>query len=442
MSGMKMLGKLIRIGATVWVAMAVSLSAMAAELHGVRVWPSPDNTRVVFDLSAPAEYSYFALKNPDRLVFDFKSSNTSLDLRNVAKGSDLVKKVRTSKPPKKGTLRVVLDLKQALKPKVFALKPTEPYGDRVVIDLFDEKKKKAVITNNRSEQKREIVIAIDAGHGGEDPGSIGGRGIYEKKVTLEIARRLGKLIDAEKGMKAVLLRTGDYYVGLNRRSELARQHGADLLLSIHADAFTSPQPRGASVWYLSNRRAKTEIGRWLEKTEKHSELLGGAGEVLSDAQSEKYLTQTLLDMSMDNSRATGYEASKDILYYMGKVTKLHKKEPVSASLAVLKSPDIPSILIETGFISNPEEEKLLNSKSHQVGLAKAIFKGVSRYFRRAPPEGSLYASLHPRTHTVRSGESLSVLAQRYNTSVTQLKKTNQLKSDMLRIGQVLTIPSS
>jgi N-acetylmuramoyl-L-alanine amidase len=163
---------------------------------------------------------------------------------------------------------------------------------------------------------------------------------------------------------------------------------------------------------------------------------------LSDTQSEKYLTQTLLDMSMDNSRATGYEVSKDILNHMGKVTKLHKRKPESASLAVLKSPDIPSILIETGFISNPDEEKLLNSRSHQQSLANAIFSGVRQYFRSAPPEGTLYASLHPRTHTVKRGESLSLLAQRYNTSVNELKKTNQLKGNMLRIGQVLTIPSS
>ncbi|GAA5215632.1 N-acetylmuramoyl-L-alanine amidase [Corallincola platygyrae] len=437
-----MWGRLFGLGSLLVMLWTLTPLASAAELHGVRVWPSPDNTRVVFDLSKPAEYSYFALKNPDRLVFDFKSSSKQVDLSGVADNSDLIKKVRTSKAPKKGTLRIVLDLKRALKPKVFALKPTEPYGDRVVVDLYDQKKKPVVITNNRADQKREIVIAIDAGHGGEDPGSIGGRGIYEKKVTLEISRRLAKLIDAEKGMKALMVRTGDYYVGLNRRSDLARQHGADLLLSIHADAFTSPGPRGASVWYLSNRRAKTEIGRWLEKTEKHSELLGGAGEVLTDTKSEKYLTQTLLDMSMDNSRATGFEVSKDILHYMGKVTKLHKKEPVSASLAVLKSPDIPSLLIETGFISNPQEEKLLNTKSHQQKLAQAIFNGVHRYFRNTPPEGTLFAALNPRTHTVKSGESLSVLAQRYNTSVTQLKKTNKLKSDMLRIGQVLTIPST
>lgn len=216
-------------------------------------------------------------------------------------------------------------------------------------------------------------------------------------------------------------------------------------MSIHADAFTSPQPNGASVWVLSLRRANSEIGKWIEDKEKHSELLGGAAGVLKDTASEKYLAQALLDMSMDHSMKTGFSVAEEVVSELRKVAKMHKKRPQAASLAVLKSPDIPSILVETGFISNPREERMLKTAQHQERLAKAIFTSIKNYYMQNPPDDSLFAKLKsqfPTKHKVRPGESLSILASRYNTSVSKLKTANNLKSNTLFIGQELDIPQS
>lgn len=422
------------------VGLVASNPALAAnKLNGVRIWAAPDSTRVVFDLLDSPKYSYFSLSKPDRLVVDFQSSVTKLDLGKVSNNSKLVKRIRLSKPPKKGTLRVVIDLNRPVAANLFALKPTAPYGDRLVVDLSDTQAPTKTVTPPK-QKMRDVVVAIDAGHGGEDPGSIGPSGMYEKKIVLDISKRVAAKINATPGMRAVMTRTGDYFVNLNKRSELARKSKADLLISIHADAFTSPQPRGASVWVLSRRRANSEIGRWLEQKEKHSELLGGAGEIIQSSDSEQYLAMTLLDMSMDRSMAISHSIADDILSDLGKVTKLHKHKPEAASFAVLKSPDIPSILVETGFISNPGEERLLKTASHQDKLAKAIHRGVMRYFEANPPENTLLASRGSVKHKVRSGESLSVIAHRYGVSVSSIKQANKLKSDVLRIGQQLTIP--
>ncbi|GIU06177.1 N-acetylmuramoyl-L-alanine amidase [Shewanella sp. MBTL60-112-B2] len=394
-------------------------------------------------MSQSPDYSYFTLTNPYRLVVDLKKSSNKVDLNKIKNNSKLVKKVRKSSPPEKGTLRLVIDLVKPVKASLFALPPTAPYGNRLVVDLDSagSTAKKTAVTKPKT-QLRDVVIAIDAGHGGEDPGSIGPTGIYEKKLVLEISKKVAQKINATPGMRAVMTRTGDYFVNLNKRSDIARNSKADLLISIHADAFTSPQPRGASVWVLSMRRANSEIGRWLEQKEKHSELLGGAGEIIQNTDNEQYLAMTLLDMSMDRSMAISHNIAGDVLSNLGRVTKLHKHKPESASFAVLKSPDIPSILVETGFISNPKEERLLSQRDHQNNVAKAIHKGVVKYFEANPPVNSLLASKSSVEHKVRSGESLSVIAHRYQISISSLKKANNLKSNSLRIGQKLKIPSA
>ena len=421
----------------------VSSAYAGNDLKGVRVWPSPESTRVVLDLSESPSYKYFSLANPDRLVVDLKQTKKAVDLSKVKVSGELVTRVRTSTPPEKGTLRLVLDLKRPVKPVLFPLSPTKPYGDRLVVDVFDTQKPTKIITSaQKAGTDRDVVIAVDAGHGGEDPGSIGPGKRYEKKVTLEVSKRLARYINKQPGMKAKLVRTGDYYVNLNKRTDIARKHHADLLISIHADAFTSPKPRGASVWVLSQGRANSEIGRWMEQTEKHSELLGGAAEVIENTSNEKYVARALLDMSMDRSMVESQEVAGRIVKELGRVTRLHKRKPVSASLAVLKSPDIPSILVETGFISNPTEAKLLGTASHQDKLALAIFKGLRTYFKQHPPEGTLLARNKKQQHVVQRGESLSLIAARYNTSVSNLKKENSLKSNVVRIGQVLRIPDS
>ncbi|QSX34329.1 N-acetylmuramoyl-L-alanine amidase [Shewanella avicenniae] len=421
-----------------------SAAAFAANtLNSVRIWAAPDSTRIVFDLANKPDFNHFTLDNPERLVIDLDDTQqgSKLSLAELSNNSELVKKVRLSKPPKQGILRIVVDLKQTATANLFSLPPTGPYGDRLVVD-FDPGRKATIKQDSDRQQSddRDIIVAIDAGHGGDDPGSIGPSGMYEKRVALAIAKRVTEQINTVPGMKAIMTRSGDYFVDLNRRSELARKGKADLLVSIHADAFTSPQPRGASVWVLSNRRANSEMGRLLEQSEKVSELLGGVGEIVQNTDSEQYLMRTLIDMSMDNSRSAGYRVASDILGRLGKVTKLHKSNPEYASLAVLKSPDIPSLLVETGFISNPSEEKLLRSDSHQQKLADAIYGGIINYFKTYPPEGTLLARSATINHRVVSGESLSVISARYNVSIDAIKKANNLKSNVLWIGQKLVIP--
>lgn len=413
-------------------------------INSVRIWPSPNSTRVVFDLEEAPKYTWFTLKNPDRLVIDIAGMKDRVDFSQFDNDSKLLKLIRHSTPKNDHSVRVVLELTKKVKPQVFALVPTAPYGDRLVVDLTDPSPVENVIEPRMKVRSKDIIIAIDAGHGGEDPGSIGRGGTYEKNVTLRIAQRLEKLINDEPGMRAVMTRAGDYYITPNRRPEIAREKKADLFVSIHADAFTQPGPNGASVWVLSMGRANSELGRWMESTEKHSELLGGAAEVIQDVASERYLTQALLDMSMDHSIATSYDVSRNILGELKQMMKLHKKTPQAASLAVLTSPDIPSVLVETGFISNPKEEKNLNWAKHQQNLAESIFNGIKQHFSIAPPEGTLWASRRPAAlqHRVARGESLSVLAQRYNVTVSNIKKANNLNGDMVRIGQVLNIPQS
>lgn len=420
----------------------LSFTALGAnKLNGVRIWAAPESTRVVFDLRNKPDYSHFTLSSPYRLVVDLKKASTKLNLSKIANNSKLVKRVRISKPPAKGTLRLVIDLTKPVKANLFSLPPTAPYGNRLVLDLDSNLGVKKAPTRVKSKQSlRDIIVAIDAGHGGEDPGSIGPKGTFEKKVVLEIANRVARKIDATPGMKAVRTRTGDYFVNLNKRSELARNSKADLLISIHADAFTSPGPNGASVWVLSMSRANSEIGQWLEQKEKHSELLGGAGEIIQNSDNEQYLAMTLLDMSMDRSMAVSHTIAAEVLSDLARVTKLHKHKPESASFAVLKSPDIPSMLVETGFISNPKEERNLLNPNHQEKLAKAIHKGVLSYFKSNPPSGTLMAKRGVIKHRVKKGESLSVIAHRYQVSISSIKKTNKLKSNVLRIGQNLVIP--
>ncbi|MEZ7188971.1 N-acetylmuramoyl-L-alanine amidase [Pseudoalteromonas lipolytica] len=433
--------------------LVVSQIALAQNtINSVRVWPSPDSTRVVFDLNDKPDFSYFMLKNPARLVIDLKNTDKLDSLPAIPKKHQIVSKLRYSKPKDSKSVRFVFELARASKPVVFALLPTDPYKHRLVVDLVDKTPKaEPVASTNTSVKKRElnqerdIVIAIDAGHGGEDPGSIGPSGTYEKDITLQIAKRLERMIDAEKGMISRMVRRSDYFVNLNTRTSIARKKKADFFVSIHADAFTSPQPNGASVWVLSLRRANSEIGKWIEDKEKHSELLGGAAGVLKDTASEKYLAQALLDMSMDHSMKTGFSVAEEVVSELRKVAKMHKKRPQAASLAVLKSPDIPSILVETGFISNPREERMLKTAQHQERLAKAIFTSIKNYYMKNPPDDSLFAKLKsqfPTKHKVRPGESLSILASRYNTSVSKLKTANNLKSNTLFIGQELDIPQS
>ena len=430
----------------------------ANSLKGLRVWPSPEDTRVVIDLKSEVDFSYFTLSSPSRLVVDLKNTKLATKLPVVVKDSPVLSKVRKSSPPQKGTYRLVFELKKSSKANLFKLSPTPggQYGHRLVIDLPHgtvskskptTKPSKPMVSKdiNQVKRQKDILIVIDPGHGGEDPGSIGPSRKYEKDATLSISKKLAAQLNAIPGIKTRLTRNADYFVNLNRRVAIARENEAHLLISIHADAFTTPQPRGGSVFVLNTRRANTEISRWIENKEKQSELLGGTGTAFTSNIDDKNVNQTLLDLQFSHSQKEGYKLATAILSEMGKVAKLHNSKPINTSLAVLRSPQIPSVLVETGFISNPTEEKLLFQRSHQDKLARAVTKAVVKYLKENPPEGIILSNATSSTgsvsqHKVSRGESLSVIANQYGTSTQALMKYNNLKSSSLAIGQVLKIP--
>ncbi|CAK2973486.1 N-acetylmuramoyl-L-alanine amidase [Vibrio crassostreae] len=430
----------------------------ANSLKSLRVWPSPEETRVVIDLKSEADFSYFTLSSPSRFVVDLKNTNLATKLPVVVKDSPVLSKIRKSSPPDKNTYRLVFELKKSSKAELFKLSPTPggQYGHRLVIDLphgaaskATSKPSKPTVSKNINQVKRQkdILIVIDPGHGGEDPGSIGPSRKYEKNATLSISKKLAAQLNAIPGIKTRMTRNADYFVNLNRRVAIARENEAHLFISIHADAFTTPQPRGGSVFVLNTRRANTEISRWIENKEKQSELLGGSGAAFTGNIDDKNVNQTLLDLQFSHSQKEGYKLATAILSEMGKVAKLHNSKPINTSLAVLRSPQIPSVLVETGFISNPTEEKLLFQRSHQDKLARSVTKAVVKYLKANPPEGIILSNATSSTgsvsqHKVSRGESLSVIASKYGTSTQTLMKFNNLKSSSLAIGQILKIPGS
>lgn len=417
---------------------AIAANVPSNSIDSIRVWPAPENTRIVFDLKNKPDYKYFTLSKPNRLVIDFTQTKNNVALKNLASHDPRIKLFRTSNSKSKSSVRLVLELAKSYKLTVFPLAPAGQYGSRLVVDLFDKNKPNKVQAKPKV-RLGDIVIGIDAGHGGEDPGSIGAKGTYEKRVTLAIAKKLQTLINKEKGMKAVMIRSGDYYVDLNRRTSLARKKHVDFLVSIHADAFRTSGPSGASVWVVTKKRAESELSRWLLKREQKSELLGGGGGVIKNT-SDSHLALALADMSKEHSLGVSFGVANKVISQLRKITKMHKKTPQNGNFAVLKSSDIPSILVETGFISNHKEERNLTWSKHQQALANAIHRGIRNYFMAHPLTGSYFAAVGYKSHKVRSGESLSVLAQRYNISMSKLKSVNKLKTNALRIGQTLKIP--
>jgi len=416
----------------------------AVQVQGVRLWAAPDNTRVVFDTSAAAEHRLFVLSSPDRLVIDLKGARLAPDFKKRLQAAGLVKGLRTA-PRNKTDLRVVLDLKRPVKPRSFVLKPNDQYGHRLVIDLHDSKlaaaSRKPKPRKQARPSARDLVIAIDAGHGGDDPGARGKRGVREKDVVLGIARRLAKLVEKEPGMKPVLVRTGDYYIGLRKRIDKARRHRADLFISIHADAFRDRRVHGSSVYVLSQRGASSEMARWLAARENAADLVGGVS--LDDK--DDLLAEVLLDLAQSATIETSQGVASNVLRELRKIGKVHKRHVQHAGFVVLKSPDIPSLLVETAFISNPSEEKRLRSAAHQQKVARAIMNGIRRYYRANPPAGTRLALARAQTettqrHVIRRGDTLSHIAKRYGVSMRSLRSANRLRGDRLLVGKVLTIP--
>ncbi len=408
---------------------------------------SDDTSRVVLEFSSEPEFTYFSLNNPNRLVVDLVGVKNNFSFDDLSLGSSAVRKVRHSTPKTPNDTRLVVETSKKLNATLYTVPASSSAGHRLVIELVDPNppQEQLIVNSAAPNRDKDIIVVVDAGHGGVDPGSIGPAGTYEKRITLSIAKMLESRINKEPGMRAVMTRSGDYYISPNDRPKVAAKANADLLISIHADAFSTPQPRGGSVWVLSKGRADSELGRLLEQTERSSELLGAAADVIEDRDTERYFAETILNMSMDLFRASSYELSNGMIGEMKQVTKMHKRTPQSASFAVLTAPETPSILVEVGFISNPQEEKNLLWQAHRERLADAMFTSIKAFFRKTPPDGTLWAQWKqnaPQQHKVASGESLSLLAQRYGVTVTRLKSENNLSSDLVRIGQVLTIPSS
>lgn len=441
--------------------------ALASDIRGVRLWRAPDNTRLVFDLSGPVTHNLFTLKAPERIVIDVNGAKLSTQFDKLPLANTPINSMRSAQRTA-NDVRLVIDLSAEVNAKSFVLAPNQEYGHRLVVDLFDKEpaapaRQTAPKAAPQSAQtapvaapigratagQRDIIIAIDAGHGGEDPGAIGPGKIYEKKVVLEMARELQRLINAERGYKAELVRTGDYFIPLRKRTEIARKKGAELFISIHADAAPRSSAFGGSVYALSAGGATSETARWLADAENRSDLIGGAGAVGIDT-NDKMLAGVLLDLSMTATLSSSLNVGQKVLSNMGRITHLHKRRVEQAGFMVLKSPDIPSILVETGFISNPDEAKKLQTKSHQQALARAIQTGVKQFFEENPPPGTYVAHLRdtgritrgPREHVVSRGDTLAVIAQRYQVSIASVRSANQLKNDVVKIGQVLQIPAA
>ena len=426
--------------------MALSAPAAAVDVRNIRTWPAPDHTRVVLDVDRPVEYALFVLRDPDRVVVDLRDTRLAQRVPRARPGDRLLARIRAAQRKRGGRdrarndLRVVLDMKQRVRPKSFLLKPNRKYGHRLVIDLYPagggtrETAAPKRTAGDAPEGRRNVVVAVDAGHGGEDPGAVTRSGVREKDVVLAIARALKRRIDRTPGMKAVLIRDGDYYVGLRRRTEIARRHGADLFVSIHADSFRDSRVSGSSVYVLSRRGASSEAARWLAQQENASDFVGG----VSIDDKDDLLASVLVDLQQTVTLNASAEVGGQVLRSLGRVGRRHKRRIEQAGFLVLKSPDIPSILIETGFLTNPADARRLSNPKHQKEVARSILDGLLRYFDRNPPAGTTFATA--RRHTIARGETLSEIAVKYRVSVERLRAANRIDGSVIRAGDVLRIP--
>jgi N-acetylmuramoyl-L-alanine amidase len=424
------------------LGMLAAFPAWSVEIHDVRLWRAPDHTRVVFDLTGPVEHKLIVLTNPDRIVLDVEDTSLKAGLDDLKLDGTPVRLVRSG--IREGDdLRVVLELSTVVNPRSFVLKANEQAGDRLVLDLYDRSPQaETVVTKTVAHNdKRDIIVAIDAGHGGEDPGAIGPNRRREKDVVLAIARELNALLQAEKGFKPTMIRSGDYYVSLKGRRDLARQRQADLFVSIHADAFKRREAHGASVYALSTQGATSTTARYLAQRENSSDLVGGV--TLSDK--DDVLAGVLADLSMTSTLDNSLKLGDKVLRRVDSVAKLHKHSVEQAGFAVLKSPDIPSILVETGFISNPSESQLLASSSYQKKMARAIHDGIREWFQAHPPSGTLLAwqkQQQGQQYIIARGDTLSAIAQRFNVPLSDLKVRNGINGEKIMVGQKLLIPTS
>ncbi len=430
----------------------ISTAASAApyQVKEMRANADQDSTRVVLDLSGRVNFQIFTLSNPHRVVLDIDDTQLNVAVNDNDLQQGPIQRIRSG--TRKGDdLRLVMDVSQAVKPKAFLLEPQDGAGYRLVVDFpgVGEGAKKVEVKAESSVQPkkhvsktapqsyRDVVVVVDAGHGGKDVGAIGASGTYEKDVVLAVAKELAAMINDQPGMTAVLTRDDDRFLRLRDRTRIARDNHADLFISIHADSFHNKHAKGSSVYALSERGASSEAARLLAEKENAADLIAG----VDLDEKDDMLRSVLLDLSQTGAIKESIAVGGRVLRHMDGVNKLHKSHVEQAGFAVLKSHDVPSILVELAFISNPGEEKRLKSSSHQRQMAQAILAGVKDYFVDTPPPGTLLAQGDTK-HIISSGETLSGLAHKYNVSMDAIRKANELHNDRLRVGQALRIPIS
>ncbi|MDZ7277127.1 N-acetylmuramoyl-L-alanine amidase AmiB [Pantoea eucrina] len=476
-----------------------SASALSATLSDIKVDNGDSQATVTLRFNGQPVYGFFSLHNPNRVVLDIRQSGAIQGLPLNFSGQNIVQRIRSSQPKDNQSIRLVFELTQPTKTRattqrdgnqyrvVFTLRGTQSASRSTPAPVtaarqpsvaasqgnpFNANPVTAVTSGTGTVRPGSavmrndtVIVAIDAGHGGQDPGASGQHGLHEKNVTIAIARKLKALMDRDPMFKPVLTRNGDYFISVMGRSDVARKENANLLVSIHADAAPNHSATGASVWVLSNRRANNEMANWLEQKEKQSELLGGAGDLLANSQADPYLSQAVLDLQFGHSQRVGYDVAVKVLQQLRGVTRLHKRLPEHASLGVLRSPDIPSLLVETGFISNAAEERLLGSSAYQEKIAESIYKGLRSYFlahplqsvpkeenrpldsapavsvASNPASGTVQYIGATQRHTVTRGETLSGIAARYGVSMATLRELNKLKRDVVWVGQRLKVPA-
>lgn len=497
-------------------AVVASSPVLAAGMKNINVSNGSSQSIITITFDGKPDYAFFPLHNPERVVIDVKQSGVMKGLPLNFNGQNLVKRVRSSNAQDAQSQRLVFELTQKVKTNavtqdnsvVFtmnaaAVAPAQrsapvntvtsmpspnaaltanssqpnPFGGSKPTAVTRAPASDNVPTprTSGSSNDNQVIVAIDAGHGGQDPGAIGGNGLKEKNVTIAIARKLQAKLNGDPMFKPVLTRDGDYFISVMGRSDVARKKGANVLVSIHADAAPSRSAKGASVWVLSNRRANSEMGNWLEQHEKQSELLGGAGDMLANTASDPYLSQAVLDLQFGHSQRVGYDVASKVLIQLRNVGALHKAKPEHASLGVLRSPDIPSLLVETGFISNANEERLLGSSAYQDKIAQAIYSGLRSYFlshplqsgpkvenrpllasatavddsaansssmsQPGPVEATAASGGATQIHQVKRGETLTGIAVKYGTTAGALSDLNKLKKPGVWVGQRLKVPA-
>lgn len=434
---------MIRLRLTL-ISLALLLTGTAnagSTVENVRIWSESDKTRVVLDLSKSVEHNIFTLRGPDRLVVDLNDSRLAKSLTKLPRGTGTVRSIRSAIRAD-GKLRVVLDLHSGVRSRSFTAGPNSQYGDRLVIDLQHTGRPQAVKRASEGYRPgRDIVIAIDAGHGGHDPGALGRRS-KEKNIALAISTELAKRISAEPGMRAVLIRDRDVFVEHRNRMAIARKNKADLFVSIHADAFADRNASGASVFALNLKGASDEAAMQLARRDKAPVSVGG----VSLNGKEETLATVLFDLSQNAALSASLDVGAKVSLQLSKVAKMHRRAVKQKELIVLKSADMPSILVETGFISNAAEENKLRDKGHQGRLANAILAGLRNYYYTNPPPDTQIAMDLRREpasqvrYVIARGDTISQIAERYNVSAAAIRRANKLSTDKIRVGQTLSIP--